>query len=175
MADDFDWTTETIARLHALWLEGHATAEIGRRMQVSKNAVVGKAHRLGLPPRPSPIRRDGSDPPRRPATPQVRGPGLPTLPSVPESRPAPAPAPRPLPAPLAAVAAPRLPASQPCCWPIGEPGKPGFRFCDAAAEPRKPYCAEHAGQAYVAPNETRDRPNGSGPDPSPRRELTRTP
>ncbi len=84
MADDFDWTTQTIARLRALWLEGHATAEIGRRMQISKNAVVGKAHRLGLPPRPSPIRRDGSDPPRRPATPQVRGPGLPTLPAAPE-------------------------------------------------------------------------------------------
>jgi len=173
MADDFDWTTETIARLRALWLEGHATAEIGRRMQISKNAVVGKAHRLGLPPRPSPIRRDGSDPPRRPATPQVRRPGLPTLPSATESRPAPVP--RPPPAPLPAAAAPRPPASQPCCWPIGEPGKPGFRFCDAAAEPRKPYCAEHAGQAYVEPNAARDRPDGRSLNQTLRRELTRTP
>ena len=31
--------------------------EIGRRMGISKNAVVGKAHRLNLPARPSPIRR----------------------------------------------------------------------------------------------------------------------
>ena len=53
-----DWTTEAIERLKALWAEGHSTAEIGRRMGISKNAVVGKAHRLTLPARPSPIRRD---------------------------------------------------------------------------------------------------------------------
>ena len=59
-----DWTTEAIERLKALWAEGHSTAEIGRRMGISKNAVVGKAHRLNLPARPSPIRRDA---PPRPA------------------------------------------------------------------------------------------------------------
>ena len=53
-----DWTAEAIERLKALWAEGHSTAEIGRRMGISKNAVVGKAHRLNLPARPSPIRRD---------------------------------------------------------------------------------------------------------------------
>jgi len=52
-----EWTEESISRLRALWQEGLSTAEIGRRMQISKNAVVGKAHRLTLPPRPSPIRK----------------------------------------------------------------------------------------------------------------------
>ena len=52
-----DWTDDVINRLKALWAEGHSTAEIGRRMGVSKNAVVGKAHRLSLEARPSPIRR----------------------------------------------------------------------------------------------------------------------
>lgn len=51
-----DWTEGVIERLRALWAEGHAIAEIGRRLGVSKNAVVGKAHRLGLTARPSPIR-----------------------------------------------------------------------------------------------------------------------
>ncbi|WP_237214174.1 GcrA family cell cycle regulator, partial [Falsiroseomonas oryziterrae] len=55
-----DWTPEAIERLKALWAEGHSTAEIGRRMGISKNAVVGKAHRLSLPARPSPIRREAS-------------------------------------------------------------------------------------------------------------------
>ncbi|QYU68227.1 hypothetical protein J4558_25925 [Leptolyngbya sp. 15MV] len=41
-----DWSVEAIERLKALWAEGHSTAEIGRRMGISKNAVVGKAHRL---------------------------------------------------------------------------------------------------------------------------------
>ena len=52
-----EWTDESITRLRSLWQEGLSTAEIGRRMQITKNAVVGKAHRLTLPPRPSPIRK----------------------------------------------------------------------------------------------------------------------
>ena len=52
-----EWAEETIVRLRTLWDEGLSTAEIGRRLGVSKNAVVGKAHRLDLPARPSPIRR----------------------------------------------------------------------------------------------------------------------
>ncbi|WP_428376667.1 GcrA family cell cycle regulator [Lichenicoccus sp.] len=52
-----EWNEETISRLRSLWQEGHSTAEIGRRMSITKNAVVGKAHRLILPPRPSPIRK----------------------------------------------------------------------------------------------------------------------
>lgn len=35
-----------------------------------------------------------------------------------------------------------------CCWPIGEPRTPGFRFCDDAAEPGAPYCTEHADLAW---------------------------
>ena len=53
---EFEWTDDTIRELRQLWSEGHSTAEIGRRIGISKNAVVGKAHRLDLPTRPSPIR-----------------------------------------------------------------------------------------------------------------------
>lgn len=48
--------------LRVLWAAGHSTAEIGRRLGVSKNAVVGKAHRMDLGGRPSPIRRSTSKP-----------------------------------------------------------------------------------------------------------------
>jgi GcrA cell cycle regulator len=68
-----------IRQLRSLWDEGHSTAAIGRRLGVSKNAVVGKAHRLDLPDRPSPIRR-GSPPKPRPA-PRPR-PSLPPLASL---------------------------------------------------------------------------------------------
>jgi GcrA cell cycle regulator len=51
------WDDDAIAKLRALWKEGHSTAEIGRRMGASKNMIVGKAHRLDLDARPSPIRR----------------------------------------------------------------------------------------------------------------------
>ncbi len=49
------WTDEQVEQLRTLWAEGHSTAEIGRRMGLEKNAVVGKAHRLGLASRASPI------------------------------------------------------------------------------------------------------------------------
>ncbi|EHD15037.1 hypothetical protein CIN_00190 [Commensalibacter intestini A911] len=52
-----EWTEEIVAKLRELWTQGLSTAEIGRHLNVTKNAVVGKAHRLGLEGRPSPIRR----------------------------------------------------------------------------------------------------------------------
>jgi GcrA cell cycle regulator len=54
---DSVWTPELIQQLSALWKQGLSTAEIGRRLGVTKNAVVGKAHRLLLDPRPSPLKR----------------------------------------------------------------------------------------------------------------------
>src|SRR6516225_4098267 len=69
---EFEWTDNAISELRQLWSEGHSTAEIGRRMGISKNAVVGKAHRLDLPARPSPIRTGSSPrPPRRQPVPRL--------------------------------------------------------------------------------------------------------
>ena len=77
-----EWSDEIIGQLRALWAEGHSTAEIGRRLGVTKNAIVGKAHRLDLPARPSPIRRDpDAAPVRRATVRRVEGPTLPPLPS----------------------------------------------------------------------------------------------
>jgi GcrA cell cycle regulator len=78
-----EWCDEVILQLRALWDEGHSTAEIGRRLGVTKNAIVGKAHRLDLPARPSPIRRDpDAAPVRRAPVRRVEGPTLPPLPST---------------------------------------------------------------------------------------------
>ncbi len=156
-----EWNEAIIAELRGLWAEGHSTAEIGRRLGISKNAVVGKAHRLDLSPRPSPIRRQERAPGTPPA-PRAVGPTLAPLPA----RPVPAPVAGPLPAPpaakaavpprrLAAVAVPSARVSA-CCWPIGEPGKPSFHFCDAAAVHGKPYCPEHAQLAYVKIRDRRE-------------------
>ncbi|MGG5810201.1 GcrA family cell cycle regulator [Falsiroseomonas sp. CW058] len=153
-----DWTPEAIERLRALWAEGHSTAEIGRRMGVSKNAVVGKAHRLNLPARPSPIRRDApadaKPAAQKPLRPAAVAPRL-TLPAVAAAGPA-APA-----SPIAATPAvvrpfPRLGAARSCCWPIGEPGTSGFRFCSGDAMTGKPYCGEHAALAYVKARDRRE-------------------
>ncbi|NKC31421.1 GcrA family cell cycle regulator [Falsiroseomonas selenitidurans] len=151
-----DWTAEAIERLRALWAEGHSTAEIGRRMGVSKNAVVGKAHRLNLPARPSPIRRETLA--ERPA--QATTPRLPRA-AGPAPRSTLAPAASGSTAPVAAAsgvvrAFPRLSAMRSCCWPIGEPGTPEFRFCSAEAASGKPYCSQHAAVAYVKARDRRE-------------------
>ncbi|WP_114377460.1 GcrA family cell cycle regulator [Elioraea thermophila] len=161
-----EWTEEQIETLRRLWAEGLSTAEIGRRMGISKNAVVGKAHRLHLPARPSPIRRGGEGakpaaprPPRRTLRPAMPRPS-PLFPAA-EPRPAPAPVPaEPRRAPAPVVPMPRVEplrtGNATCCWPIGDPGTPGFRFCGAPALIGKPYCAEHAAIAYVRVKDRRE-------------------
>ncbi|MCO6419598.1 GcrA family cell cycle regulator, partial [Siccirubricoccus sp. KC 17139] len=77
-----------------------------------------------------------------------------------EERPATAAAPRPAPAAPQAPAAvvrpfPRA-TGRSCCWPIGEPGTSGFRFCTEGAMAGKPYCAEHAALAYVKVRDRRE-------------------
>jgi len=160
-----DWTAEAIERLRVFWSEGHSTAEIGRRMGVSKNSVVGKAHRLQLPARPSPIRRDPVEGQpttsgRRPTLPPLRVvatvPPAPATPRREETRPTPAPAATTAPKPGNILRPFARSAARSCCWPIGEPGTPGFRFCTAEAMSSKPYCAEHAAVAYVRVKDRRE-------------------
>ena len=143
-----EWSEDAIAQLRALWMEGHSTAEIGRRMGVTKNAVVGKAHRLKLCARPSPIRHERrADARPRPAR---AGKTVPVISAEPAAAPI---AQRPALRPVPSAAFGRV---SPCCWPIGEPGTRSFRFCDADTLPNKPYCDTHAQLAYVRVKDRRE-------------------
>ena len=184
-----EWTDVLIAQLREFWSQGLSTAEIGRRLGVSKNAVVGKAHRLVLAPRPSPIRRAGGG-----STRPARRASGPTLPSFAPSPPADAGPPRPesvaptmaradfgrqrpqdriadriaeRAAPVLVPARRELPRALrdplagggrviSCCWPLGEPGTAGFRFCGDGSIPGKPYCVAHAQLAYVKVRDRRE-------------------
>jgi len=53
----FEWTPTRVSTLIALWNEGLSTSLIGNRIGVTKNAVVGKVHRLKLKKRGSPIKQ----------------------------------------------------------------------------------------------------------------------
>ncbi|WP_338664951.1 GcrA family cell cycle regulator [Pararoseomonas sp. SCSIO 73927] len=160
-----DWSAEAIEQLRALWAEGHSTAEIGRRMGISKNAVVGKAHRLHLPARPSPIQREQAAASAAPrpvaAAAPVMGPVTGPV-AAPAPRPVVAAAPRPPAAPVMRAAPPAVVRPFPrsgartCCWPIGEPGTPEFRFCTSESFGGKPYCLEHASIAYVKARDRRE-------------------
>jgi len=107
------WTDERIDSLKSMWEKGMTASQIAESLGgVSRNAVIGKAHRLGLQSRPSPVK---AAEPAKPA-------------------PKPAPEPKPKPAPVAAAPAPRpqpAPAVVPAPEPIAADG-------DAPEAPAKP-------------------------------------
>ncbi len=148
-----EWTPDVIQRLRTLWAEGISTAEIGNRLGFSKNAVVGKVHRLKLPGRPSPIRREHGIPQQ----PKVRRPVAPPAFTITTVLPAPSANERVF--ERAQAVTPAYPRGQPsCCWPIGEPGRAGFRFCESSLEGARPYCAAHNEVAYVKKTSRRRHP-----------------
>lgn len=143
------WTPDRIDELTRLWNTGHSASMIGKKLGVSKNAVVGKAHRLSLPARPSPIRKDARPAPRR------RPAALPT-PLVPEGT---LDAVENFEAPKPTRLAERR-SGQSCQWPIGDPNDKSFHFCSADALPGKPYCSKHCASAYIKKDRDRDRSRG---------------
>ena len=108
------WTDERIDQLKAMWEKGLTASQIADELGgVSRNAVIGKAHRLGLQSRPSPVKANEAPkkavPVRKPAPIEAEAP----RPAAPVHHSAPAPvrpaapaAPAPAPASFTAAAAP---------------------------------------------------------------------
>ena len=103
------WTDERIEKLTKMWEGGATASQIADELGgVSRNAVIGKAHRLGLKARPSPVK--ANDKVEAPAAPAAK-------PAAPRPAPAAAPPPR----PAAPVAAPRTAAPSPAPTPAPAP------------------------------------------------------
>ncbi len=179
------WTDERVELLKKMWSEGQSASQIAKELGgVTRNAVIGKVHRLGL------SNRAGA----APAKPEKADP----KPAPKEAQPAPEPRaekPAPAPAPAAAPARPKIvPAGQPlppqpsaneispetlasvrevekkakritlmeltertCKWPIGDPATDDFWFCGLAVQPGKPYCEAHVSVAFQPMSSRRDR------------------
>ena len=98
------WTEERIERLKKMWHDGATASQIADELGgVSRNAVIGKAHRLGLEQRPSPVKPGEEKEAKKPAAAAPR-----PAPKVEAARPAPAPIPTPA-APAGAHPAPPAP------------------------------------------------------------------
>ncbi|HEV2079460.1 MAG TPA: GcrA family cell cycle regulator [Allosphingosinicella sp.] len=101
------WTDERIERLKELWTQGMTASQIADELGgVSRNAVIGKAHRLGLQARPSPVKPNEAPAPK----PKAKAAPEPSEAKKEEPAPAPAPAPSPAPEEAPAPAAPTAPA-----------------------------------------------------------------
>ena len=98
------WTEERIERLKKMWHEGATASQIADELGgVSRNAVIGKAHRLGLEQRPSPV-KPGEEKDVKKAAPAAAPRAAAPKPDAPRAAPAAA-------APLAATPAPHTPRS----------------------------------------------------------------
>ena len=142
------WTEDLIERLRRHWDEGLSAAQIGRRLGMSRSAIIGKARRLELSARASPV--GGRSKARREAD-EVHPPppaAVEPRPAAAGTRPVTADTVMPNPAPACDKA---------CCWPLGEPGRTGFRFCGSPTLPDKPYCAAHCALAYAAPRPSAEK------------------
>src|SRR5690242_21679329 len=81
------WTEERIERLKKMWHDGATASQIADELGgVSRNAVIGKAHRLGLEQRPSPVKPGDDEKVKKPA--QAAAPAAPPAPRA-EPRPEP--------------------------------------------------------------------------------------
>ncbi len=139
------WTDDRVAILKKLWGEGKTAAEIAKELgEVTRNAVIGKAHRLKLSNRVSPIQ-------------QNKKPALKAVSAVPK----PAPIQKKMPPKIivhsnngARIALIDLKPSQ-CRWSDGDPREADFGFCGSEILPGLPYCPEHAKIAYQAATRNR--------------------
>lgn len=158
------WTDERIALLTKLWTDGLTASQIALALgeATTRNAVIGKAHRLGLSGRPSPVRvpRPARAAALRPSKPRPLHGAAPRLPVTarqpdaqrprqlePQMRPV-----MPIPEIQLGPSVTLLKVTDKMCkWPIGHPGEVGFRFCGGASRDGSPYCEGHAQVAYQPP------------------------
>jgi GcrA cell cycle regulator len=181
------WTDERVEVLKKMWGEGQSASQIAKELGgVTRNAVIGKVHRLGLS-----NRTGGATSAKAPAkekvekaaqktTQPVKEPPV-TASAEPAKKPVPIrraiiPAGQPLPPqPSANEISPEALASvrevekkakkislmelteRTCKWPIGDPATDEFWFCGLSVKAGKPYCEAHVGVAFQPMSSRRDR------------------
>ena len=143
------WTDDRVASLKKLWLEGLSASQIAKQLgEVTRNAVIGKVHRLGLSGRATPAApaRPVFKAPR-PARPVMAAPHAPRRlePATTHTAPVnPVPMVREEPGSATVLTL----GAHMCKWPIGDPATDGFTFCGRRTGEDGPYCNEHARVAY---------------------------
>jgi len=150
-----EWSSERIEQLRSLWHDGLSASQIATHLGgITRNAVIGKAHRLGLTGRPSPIKNRSISvarprPPRRPRVEHAPVPRPIAAAPVHQARHVEPPQPvelEDMPGATILTLTDRI-----CKWPIGDPRHPDFHFCGRASAEGLPYCADHARRAYQPP------------------------
>lgn len=171
MSDVATWTEDRVELLKKLWNDGLSASQIaGELGGVTRNAVIGKVHRLGLSGRAkTPSSSSASARPRKPAAPRsssgfsasnhTRGNTAlaPQIRTQPEARPEPKP--ELLDPDVVVPFSERVTIMElrenMCRWPMGDPTHADFRFCGLKTDTGVPYCAYHCRIAYQPAGERR--------------------
>ncbi|MBL8567393.1 MAG: GcrA cell cycle regulator [Hyphomicrobiaceae bacterium] len=164
------WTDERVELLKKLWSEGLSASQIaGRLGGVTRNAVIGKVHRLGLAgrattsrmkthrARPRPAAAGATA--KRPQKQRFPAAGNPVVRALyqPEAEPF-IPAQEELDIPLKERKTIQTLGECNCRWPIGDPQQADFHFCGKEKLPGLPYCQFHARRAFQPPQTRRRDP-----------------
>jgi len=150
------WTEDRVTVLKKLWLEGLSASQIAKQLGgVTRNAVIGKVHRLGLSGRATPSQP--SRPVFRPTRPRPQVQAAPRR--AVEAAPRPATPPPPPIVDLPGTATVLTLGAHMCKWPIGDPSTDEFSFCGRRAGGEGPYCVEHARVAYQPVQRKKNSPN----------------
>ena len=120
------WTEERLKKLIDLWNKKLSISKIGEELGVSRNAIAGKAHRLGLEKRQSPIKPSlKSKSIKNEWDENKRGPK-----------------------PLRLILRNLDWSRNKCLWSFEDPKSTNFHFCGDEVYAGKPYCLKHCGLAY---------------------------
>jgi GcrA cell cycle regulator len=153
------WTDERVALLTKLWADGLSASQIAAELGgITRNAVIGKVHRLGLSgrakspssssPRPRKARSSGM---LRVSRPSMRGNTALAYDNDAE------PEPELIEIPVEQRKNLLQLTEKTCRWPIGDPGSADFFFCGGETVNEVPYCAYHSRVAYQPLDRRREK------------------
>jgi GcrA cell cycle regulator len=169
------WTDERVETLRKLWLDGKSASQIAAELSngITRNAVIGKVHRLGLSgrvkapapaaPRPRPAKPQATQ--QRPvvttrtmttsASPMTRGATALAYAPREEMLPIERPAAEDVVIPMSERVTITDLREAMCRWPLGDPATSDFRYCGAKSPIGTPYCTFHSRVAYQPVQERR--------------------
>lgn len=141
------WTDEVVEELRKMWDRGMTTGQIAKALNVTKNSIIGKVHRLCLTARPSPIKKAPAKLEKAPTsgsktttTTKKSAESNTDFTSVEEKV-------------EQSVEETNIPLvkldNHTCRWPLGDPRDDDFCFCGKRVKTGQTYCEEHSAIAYV--------------------------
>ena len=143
------WTDERVEQLKQLWADGLSASQIARQLGgVTRNAVIGKVHRLGLAGRATPARAER---PRMAVARRIARPRPQPVIQVPIIEKDPVVDEQGRKTTVLTI------SDRMCKWPIGDPSTSEFHFCGHPPKVNSPYCDAHSVKAFQPAQSRRDR------------------